>query len=533
MKKLKITLFLILLIILIIIVAFAFRKPELKIKTFKNDLLSFDYVSSYKIVSKDNIIELSNSNSNIYVENRTMDFTEMNFSLGSVVDNIIYEYLKENKNYKLISKYDDYKFNDKTGYRLIFEDSVNRNKALFLITFKNLNLIMINLNASSDEFELLIDSAELIMNTLKVKSDIEYVSLETVYPEETFDKDEELITGTKEIPFDSTKLESYSFKLGETNDNEFKIKMPSNYKLNDDSVDHVLFESDDVRVLYGIDVSTDVPSYDEEKKVYISSEYDDLSDDYVEFITTPYGIGVLGDYQYHGYKKYGEKIYYVALKKDEDKTMTYSIVEPISYKYFVITIIEITTDYKLSEDIISNFLNYETEYNPKHSRLEDGYILGTMSKKSDNKTINIEYRVPDKYDVESDGYDIRTIVDNTRKIDATIMITDREDVESSISDEFKKLLESMFNAKINYTCTREKNVIKGENEFERYILKFTLNYVYTQYFILEKYVLDLGDSDALAITINYPNLSDGYAEFNQNFVDDVLNLKVNIIENED
>ena len=514
MKKIKIVILCILTIILIFFAILSLRDKELKIKNYKNNTISFNYTSNYKIVKKDEYIELANKNSNIYVDTRSINSIENSNSFASIVDNIIYEYLKKNPDSKLISKYDNYKFDDKNGYRLIFEDSKNKTKSLLLITLENLNLSMVTLNANSDIFELSIDSAELIMNSLQIKSNIKYFSVDNIYPEETFAKSDLLVSGDKEIIYDLDNAKDYTFRFDD--DYELNVKVPSDFEIYDSTRYYVEFEGEDMVVYYAIDYLVKPEKYDEETGLYYSS-YGRKS--------TPEGASMRYNYDYYGYKKYGEKTYYVALGSEKSKSgqklWEYQLSEPLNTDYGITTIIATYAYNKITPELISKVMSYDFKYNPAHSKIEDGYIVGNIKIDNSDEKITVEYRIPEKYDISYGGTNYKSIKDNNKDLKAHISISARSPFSLG-ADYFNEE-----NGYKDYQLKKVASVKKGDYLFERYIESYISSFAnYTFYYIKEYYISKIDEVYMLVVEIEYPSSETDYAAFDPDFVDDMLNFKI-------
>lgn len=221
--KLLIVLFLV--VIIIVILVFKLQKnTDTTIKNYKDEILSFDYSSRFNLKKNDNYLELIDDNANIIFEYKKISTVENGYSFDTLVDNIVFNYLNNAKDYKLISQKNNYKFKNNEGYRLIFENDVTKENSMVLIGLSELNLTMVTLNAKQNEFSLLVDSAELIMNTLKYNNEYKYLEIQ--------EKDVE----TSDIELDSDKREN--LKYSDKNvDYEFveeefryKISLPENFK---------------------------------------------------------------------------------------------------------------------------------------------------------------------------------------------------------------------------------------------------------------------------------------------------------------
>lgn len=486
-------------IVSIILIAFIvlLLVPSKNTKEYKDNQLSFTYSSKYKIKVNDNYIELSSKKSKTLIETRNINTIENSASFTTIMDNVIFNYLEHNPNYKLVSKYENYQFNDsRAGARLIFENVKDNRDSIILLIIENLKVVMITMTAESNEFYLHIDSTELIMNTLKFFDNQKYISVETKYPEEDFIGYEN--RNEKEISLND-QVKSY-----EIYDSEYLIKtnIPTDLDQITISSKYGYFDNDQMRITYSIDDYQFI--------------YDESTDFYKDF--SEYKVN-------HGYKKYKDKIYYVKWQSyklsnrnyyQEIMTLTYPIT---NNKYLSIKII--TYGYKMSDEIINAALNYELELTP-HSSINNGYINGHIihnvnedddyKKVSEISRIKIEYSIPEKYNFTRD-YNSMEITKNDINVSVNI-----SKITQSNYDEIYN--ESSINYFENYKVEDQGSININDIVYEKYLESYTS---FSSNYEIYHYVAKLSEDYKLYIV--YQKKSDSNISADD-LMKEILNFKI-------
>ena len=341
--------------------------------SYTDDIISFKYNSKYKLQKQDNYIELLSDNSNITIEIRKLNNSEIRSS-QTIVDNVIYNYLNTYKDYKLVSRYDEYELNNKKCTRLIFFNEKENVNSLILLNTYELKLVMVIMNSNSNEFELLMGSAEIIMNSLEIKSNIKYISVETEYPQETFSLIEDLDVNNT-LEYNLKTAEKYNSKriIGNDNVYYFTLNVPEDYSIVEDKDKWIDLKKEKVNIRYSI------------------SSYSELTTcSYSDCKTSK------------GYKKYNDKYYYIEQqigKSGEDWMDYINIYDFLNYKETV-RIQIVTRNKKITNDVIEKIIDYKIEKNNEHSTIEGDYIVGYL----ECEKYKLKYNIPKKYNFTLDTY---------------------------------------------------------------------------------------------------------------------------------
>ena len=471
--------------------------PKKSIKKFEDNEISFTYSSMYKLKAYDKYVELNSKKSKTIIEIRDINTIENSASFTTIIDNVIFNYLEHSPNYELISKYENYQFNDnRIGARLIFENVKDNRESIILLVIENLKVVMVTMTAESNEFYLHVDSAELIMNSLKFNDSQKYISVETKYPNENFSGYES--RNEKEISLDKET------KYYEIYDSGYLIKTNIPVELDQITIysEDSYFNNNYMRIYYDISESDFI--------------YDESTDFYKEYAEHQVN---------YGYKKYNDKLYYLewhsfkVLSKNyyqEKMTLTYPIT---NNNYLSISVI--TYGYKMSDELINSALNYEVTPAP-HSNIIDGKIVGEIihnaNKDDDYKKvleiprIKIEYSIPEKYNL-SKNYNSMEITKNDIKVSLEI-----KNRTSNNYDEIFSEYEAEFSE--NYKVETKGNVNINDIVYEKYLESY--NNSYANYEIYH-YVVKLSEDYNLHVIYKKePNSNIAVDEL----MKEILNLKI-------
>ena len=496
-KKIKIIILFILTITLGVI-TFFILKPTAKLKEYENESIKFQYSGHYKFKEKADYWELSSNDSNIIFEMRKLNSVENNASFESLVDNIIYNYQKQNQNTNLISEYSDYKFNnDLSGYRLVFENKTLKINTLMLIVLENLDLLVLTMNANQEEFEFLTDSAELMINSLSFKEKYEYLEVQTKYPTTKDLTLEAKVSNKLEL---ANETKEYSFNQSGY---EFKLLIPTNFLPKTINYGGLTFvDENDTTIKYEFNALNF--QYDQTKQYY-SPYYKELSVIY-------------------GYTTYNNKIYYVIKHQYnyfDEWYETIEIHDLISYSESLKITIK-TKQHVEDHEIETILKNVSYKYGIKGiNNLVDNQIEGTLIRVEEDYNssnligstiLEVNYKLPNKNCKNS-----QSIFDTFR-----LFFCDNIDVEynilnvsSSFNDESLQKFDSYSNYKYKYVETLNIN----NNLFKHY--KETYNYTFASNSkLIEKhyFILTLTKKNQLVVIIE--------SDLDNLNIQDYLNLRV-------
>ncbi len=167
-SKWKVLLFVAVLLIILVIVYFVFRNVSFAKQEFVGTYYKVQYDNTWKSKAKDNNLTLEHKKSkgtiNIYYKELDSELIDVN--LEDIISDIISSLNVQNKDYKMISKVHNNEKYD--SYQLIYE---NDDEQSLVSIFKQDNIIVfIVYNNSTEYFDIVIDSAQSIIDSLEIYS---------------------------------------------------------------------------------------------------------------------------------------------------------------------------------------------------------------------------------------------------------------------------------------------------------------------------------------------------------------------------
>ena len=151
--------------VLILVGVLLIKKSNLKtsIKSYKSDYYSLSYDNTWKLSKKeDNKIVFKHEQGEINIDIIELNNNKKYEKLLTIIDDVISSLNEQNKDYNLIGK-ENTKVTKKQldGYKLLYEK--DNMQALVYIVKVNDKLILFRYEASSDYFDILLDSAQNII----------------------------------------------------------------------------------------------------------------------------------------------------------------------------------------------------------------------------------------------------------------------------------------------------------------------------------------------------------------------------------
>lgn len=166
-KKWKVFLFIIVLLLVLSIILLFLNisgRNEIVNSYFK---ISYDFTWSLnKKTEKQLEIEHKKSKSILSINYKIVEDDLFDVSLSDLINDLSYSIQKQNSKYKLISK--DVKNFKYDAYELLYEQ--DKEQALVTIVKKDNVIVFITYNASSEYFDIVLDSVDSIINTLEIFS---------------------------------------------------------------------------------------------------------------------------------------------------------------------------------------------------------------------------------------------------------------------------------------------------------------------------------------------------------------------------
>lgn len=165
MKKIKYLL--IVLILLGIITLGLSYSYNVKIREYANDDFKIKYDTTWKIVEKKDGLKLNHKKSNgiINIQCKTLDKNYMDTKLEDIIVDIKDSIENQNTDYKLINVYNDYSSKYDSFSYLYEKDNL---QTLVNVYKKDNKIIIIYYEVDSEYYDIVLDSAESIFNSLEI-----------------------------------------------------------------------------------------------------------------------------------------------------------------------------------------------------------------------------------------------------------------------------------------------------------------------------------------------------------------------------
>lgn len=224
-KKYKIAIIIALTIVLVGILCLTLLKSNSKLIALDEKNYSLKYDNSWRIKEKkDNYVSLNHKSSKslLKIEVVNLDKEYKYSDIDDLIDEIVYNFGKQNKTYKLITKQKDiftkYEFK---GYKLLYETEIEQ---VMIMSFKKSDkLIVASYEAQNKYFDILLDSVQNIVYNFNTT-------------DESFDLKNTIKTKTSEMHFSESQdldkmfADSKEYEIGYNN---YKViyEVPSSFEL--------------------------------------------------------------------------------------------------------------------------------------------------------------------------------------------------------------------------------------------------------------------------------------------------------------
>ena len=145
-----------------------FRKDD-GYKEYKNDYFKVKYDTSWKVVEDKKNLELKHkkTNSTFKIQYKVLDDNYMDTDLSSIRDNIVDSIINQNEGYELINTSDNVS-KKYEAYSYLYEK--DDDQVLVNIYKKDNVLVILYYNALSKYFDIVLDSADTIIDSLEIYS---------------------------------------------------------------------------------------------------------------------------------------------------------------------------------------------------------------------------------------------------------------------------------------------------------------------------------------------------------------------------
>lgn len=170
MKNKKGVVFILLAIVIIISVIIFLLNNDVKIKEYSNDDIELVYDSTWKLVGK-NSLELKHrkSKSTFKVVSKDLESNYYDTSLNDMIKDIVYDVQTQNKGFILIDTEEN--ISEKyEGYSYLYEK--DEEQVLVNIYKKDNKLVIAYYSASSEYYDIVLDSVDAMLDSLEIKSGV-------------------------------------------------------------------------------------------------------------------------------------------------------------------------------------------------------------------------------------------------------------------------------------------------------------------------------------------------------------------------
>ena len=406
-KMVIITAVIVLFICTCFLIVFNLFTKRVSLKKINTENYMFQYDNTWKPeeIKKNKIVLKHNSGSKITTQIIKIAGEYHYLTIDELIDDLIYNIEKENKNYKFISKKQakitKYQF---SGYKLLYE---NKKEQVMLNLYKKSDkLILIKYEAKNNYFDILLDSVHNIIYNLNIK-------------DEKFDVKSSIKLNTEKIEYkedkEVDKLLKASNKYEIAKSNYYvEYSLPSNfvqtsldstlgifnYKIDNECNMQLVTTIRNQNIYEYLDKNSSLNVY----KNY--STYQKKGDDYSNYNeslekqdSNYLGYIYKNSYTYNKAVKFsqssGKKEY---KRQDENIEMIYALD-----KNHILTITIRSVGKPITEKMIklikvNNFINYASYIKQEK---ENGFIIGVLQRFQNGnkkKLDSITLRIPEKYE---------------------------------------------------------------------------------------------------------------------------------------
>lgn len=341
-----------------------FKKDNNKIMEYKNEYYEFQYDSNWKLEKENNKVILNHSSkSKITIEMILLEDETRYQNLSEISSQIFYDIKKQNPDYQLLAEellkitknyYD--------GYQILFEK--DNKEVLITIGKDSEKLFLITYEASSDYFDILLDSEEFIIENFTLL-------------EEVFEISSKLNLSTDSVPWGNNKTLETSMGTMEDEIADYHYIVKANLPAN---LQSITIDSRQHRYRYiglednqSINVSTSISP----KDIYSYLEKDNLGYLYKSYKNDP-SSGFKEYLEESKTEKYNRYIYKNTYKIDDDTYENFLLIYEMNRNHtYIIEInaknIEIPKEWISPIEILSikNYAGYTITTREDNNQLFD------------------------------------------------------------------------------------------------------------------------------------------------------------------
>lgn len=168
-NNLKIIVFIFVLLLLFILIYLCFKMINIDTHDYKSSRFNLKYDTTWQIEEKAPsklILKHKTSKGTITINYKTLDESLIDVPLKNILNDVIYSINQQNKDYKLLSKNNKDSIYD--AYELLYEKK--QMQSLVYLFKKDNILLFVTYNDSSQYFDIVIDSVDTIVDSIKINS---------------------------------------------------------------------------------------------------------------------------------------------------------------------------------------------------------------------------------------------------------------------------------------------------------------------------------------------------------------------------
>ena len=400
------------------LVIFLTLKKKSQVNKYENDYYTFIYDRNWKVktAKKDNVVLDNKKDAILNINIIELDSEQRYLSIDQLIDSVVYDIEKQNTDYKLISKKNTkVTKNNLDGYKYLYENKDN--EVMLVVTKYSNKLLVFSYEATSKNFDIVLDSVESIIYNFNFKK-------------EKYELSNKISVETKSLTYSSN--DKLTKKISKTNNYDIASNHSLvNYSIPDifepisisTNLGYFTYSNDSDNISLSVNIyNQNIYDYlDKDKKSgSIYSDFSDITEDDEKYSNISKNLSEITKGNYKGYiyqVKYTIKSEDFLTKKDVMKDYEiYYIVFALDKNHILLMELK-GSNVKIPQDIIDNInINSFKHYASNINRvIEDNHFKLLLQQKADysSKVVNkIVVNVPEKYrerDLDLNMYETRLL----------------------------------------------------------------------------------------------------------------------------
>ncbi len=400
------------------LVIFLTLKKKSQVNKYENDYYTFIYDRNWKVktAKKDNVVLDNKKDAILNINIIELDSEQRYLSIDQLIDSVVYDIEKQNTDYKLISKKNtNVTKNNLDGYKYLYENKDN--EVMLVVTKYSNKLLVFSYEATSKNFDIVLDSVESIIYNFNFKK-------------EKYELSNKISVETKSLTYSSN--DKLTKKISKTNNYDIASNHSLvNYSIPDifepisiaTNLGYFTYSNDSDNISLSVNIyNQNIYDYlDKDKKSgSIYSDFSDITEDDEKYSNISKNLSEITKGNYKGYiyqVKYTIKSEDFITKKDVMKDYEiYYIVFALDKNHILLMELK-GSNVKIPQDIIDNInINSFKHYASNINRvIEDNHFKLLLQQKADysSKVVNkIVVNVPEKYrerDLNLNMYETRLL----------------------------------------------------------------------------------------------------------------------------